>query len=249
MADFRISGLTKTFDIDGTPLGVLKGLDLSGNTEEMTVILGRSGCGKTTLLRILCGLEDADSGTLDFPRNSAAVVFQSPNLMPWLTVRKNIAFGLKNTPELEREVAALITMTSLEGFENAYPAQLSGGMQHRVAIARALARKPSMVLMDEPFAALDYFTREAMQRELLSIHAQTHMGSLFVTHNIDEALLLGDTICIMADGRITEKFRQEPTKLQRDLLSNESVALKKKILAGLNSQTREEENTRKGENT
>lgn len=247
MPDFRITGLSKAFDIDGSPLHVLQDLDLSGNTEEMTVILGRSGCGKTTLLRILCGLEDADSGTFDVPRNSTAVVFQSPNLMPWLTVTKNIAFGLKHSPELEREIAALIEMTGLEGFENAYPAQLSGGMQHRVAIARALARKPSMVLMDEPFAALDYFTRESMQRELLSIHHQARMGAIFVTHNIDEALLLGDKICIMADGHITEEFRQEPTEEWRDILSPESVALKKKILAGLNRQAGEGK-INKGEN-
>lgn len=249
MADFKICGLSKAFDIDGSPLHVLKDLELSGNTEEMTVILGRSGCGKTTLLRILCGLESADSGTFDVPHNSTAVVFQSPNLMPWLTVTKNIAFGLKQNPELEREIAALVEMTGLEGFENAYPAQLSGGMQHRVAIARALARKPDMVLMDEPFAALDYFTRESMQRELLSIHHQARMGAIFVTHNIDEALLLGDKICIMADGHITEEFRQEPAEGWRDLLSPESVALKKKILAGLNRQARKEENPRKGENT
>ncbi|MBR6459690.1 MAG: ATP-binding cassette domain-containing protein [Actinomycetaceae bacterium] len=249
MPDFKISGLNKAFDIDGTPLHVIKDLELSGNTEEMTVILGRSGCGKTTLLRILCGLEDADSGTFDFPQDSTAVVFQSPNLMPWLTVTKNIAFGLKHSSELEGEVKALIEMTGLEGFENAYPAQLSGGMQHRVAIARALARKPSMVLMDEPFAALDYFTRESMQRELLNIHQQARMGAIFVTHNIDEALLLGDTICIMADGHITAEYRQAPTEGWRDILSPESVALKKKILAGLNNQAREEENIRKGENT
>lgn len=248
MANFRISGLSKSFDIDGTPLHVLKNLELSGNTEEMTVILGRSGCGKTTLLRILCRLEEADNGTFDFPHDSTAVVFQNPNLMPWLTVTKNIAFGLKRSPELEHEVATLIEMTGLEGFEHAYPAQLSGGMQHRVAIARALARNPHMVLMDEPFAALDYFTRESMQHELLNIHQQAHMGSIFVTHNIDEALLLGDKICIMADGRITEEFRQDPNDGLRDLLSDESVALKKKILAGLNRQTRKEEK-HKGENT
>lgn len=248
MPDFRISGLSKTFDINGSPLHVLKNLELSGNTEEMTVILGRSGCGKTTLLRILCGLENADSGTFDFPRNSTAVVFQSPNLMPWLTVAKNISFGVKRTPDLEDEVAELISMTGLEGFENAYPVQLSGGMKHRVAIARALARKPSMVLMDEPFAALDYFTRESMQRELLTIHHQAHMGAIFVTHNIDEALLLGDKICVMTGGRITEEFRQEPTEGWRDILSPESVALKKKILAGLSRQTGEEK-INKGENT
>lgn len=249
MPNFRIRELSKTFDIAGTPLHVLTDLDLSGSTEEMTVILGRSGCGKTTLLRILCGLEDADRGTFDFPQDSTAVVFQSPNLMPWLTVTKNIAFGLKHSVELEREVVALIDITGLKGFENAYPAQLSGGMQHRVAIARALARKPSMVLMDEPFAALDYFTREAMQRELLSIHKQAHMGAIFVTHNIDEALLLGDKICIMADGHITEEFHQDPTESWRDLLSETSVALKKEILAGLNRQAKKEENLRKGENT
>ena len=236
----EICNITKSFP----DKVVLNDVSLTVKQGEFLTILGPSGCGKTTLLRILCGLEDADSGTFDFPQDSTAVVFQSPNLMPWLNVTKNIAFGLNHSSELEREVATLIEMTGLDGFENAYPAQLSGGMQHRVAIARALARKPSMVLMDEPFAALDYFTRESMQRELLSIHHQTRMGALFVTHNIDEALLLGDTICIMADGRITQTFRQTASQDWRDILSPESVALKKEILDGLNHQTREEENTR-----
>lgn len=235
MAEYRIEHLTKRFSIGGRPLEVLRDLDLSGDTGEITVILGRSGCGKTTLLKVLCGLEQPDEGSFTLADGAVkvGVVFQEPRLMPWLTCRRNITFGLKKAQVIPAEIDGLIQMVGLAGFEEAYPAQLSGGMQHRVALARALARRPNLVLMDEPFAALDYFTRGTLQRQLLEIHRQTGMGVILVTHNIDEAILLGDRICIMAGGKISGQWHPGPQEGERDLLSEPMIALKREILAGL----------------
>ena len=241
MAEYRIEGLRKSFTIGGKTLEVLRGLDLTGDTGEITVILGRSGCGKTTLLKLLCGLEQPDGGHFSFSQGAArvGVVFQEPRLMPWRNCLQNITFGLKKQETDPEKIAQLVRVVGLEGFENAYPAQLSGGMQHRVALARALACAPDLVLMDEPFAALDYFTRAAMQRELLRIHRETGMGVILVTHNIDEALLLGDRICVMSGGIITAQWHPGPQEEERDLLSEASISRKREILAGLQSTDRE----------
>jgi sulfonate transport system ATP-binding protein len=167
----EITGLCKTYRVEGRTVEVLRDLDLTVPAREITVLLGRSGCGKTTLLRLIGGLEKADSGTIRRPAGSrTAFVFQEARLMPWLTVEKNIAFGLKKKDIRCEELDRLITMTGLDGFADALPGQLSGGMQQRAALARALAMKPDFILMDEPFAALDHFTREKMQNFLLELH-------------------------------------------------------------------------------
>ena len=126
--------------------------------------------------------------------------------MPWLTVEKNIAFGLKKKDVRREDLARLIAMTGLEGFEDALPGQLSGGMQQRAALARALTMKPDFILMDEPFAALDHFTREKMQNFLLELHQSTQCGVLFVTHSIDEALAIGDRIVILSDHKANKGY-------------------------------------------
>lgn len=239
MCAFSIRGLSKSYEVDGAELPVLRGLDLDASLADITVILGRSGCGKTTLLRVLAGLEEADAGQLDVPGpERLAMVFQQPALMPWLTVERNVAFGLPKDKAEARRIASYVSLVGLEGFSSAYPSQLSGGMAHRVALARALAREPALVLMDEPFAALDYFTREAMQRELMRLHLEEGMGALFVTHNIDEALLLGDRICVLDAGRICAQFTQEPASQGpgsgwRDILTPEATRLKRELLAAL----------------
>ncbi len=239
MENFKIKNLKKSFQINGSEYPVIRGLNLQGTSGEITVILGRSGCGKTTLLKVLCGLEKADYGTLDFPdRSRLSMVFQEPRLMPWLNTAKNINFGLRKEQVDPAKTAELIRIVGLQGFEAAHPAELSGGMQHRVALARALACESEMMLLDEPFAALDYFTRATMQKELLRIHLETQMGGIFVTHNIDEAIILGDHICIMSDGVISQEFTQEPSEGGRDLLSSASIALKQSILFGLENETR-----------
>lgn len=234
MSKYEIKNLHKTFILNNQARQIIRGLDLVVDIEEITVILGRSGCGKTTLLKILCGLESPDSGLLSMPsRDNLSMVFQEPRLMSWLNTKKNINFGLSRQGVNQEKTDELISIVGLRGYEEAYPHQLSGGMQHRVALARALVCEPEMVLMDEPFAALDYFTRSTLQKELRRIHRETNMGGIFVTHNIDEAVLLGDHICIMADGVISQEFYQDPQEGQRDLLSKNSILLKQKILSGL----------------
>ena len=203
----EITGLCKTYRVEGRTVEVLRDLDLTVPAREITVLLGRSGCGKTTLLRLIGGLEKADSGTIRRPAGSrTAFVFQEARLMPWLTVEKNIAFGLKKKDIRRDELDRLISMTGLDGFADALPGQLSGGMQQRAALARALAMKPDFILMDEPFAALDHFTREKMQNFLLELHENTRCGVLFVTHSIDEALAIGDRIVILSDHKANKGY-------------------------------------------
>ena len=203
----EISGLCKSFQVDGRELEVLKNLNLSVPANEITVLLGRSGCGKTTLLRLIGGLDRDYTGTISTPHNTRpAFVFQEARLMPWLTVAQNIAFGLKKKDAKSKEIHQLIGLTGLEGFADALPQQLSGGMQQRTALARALALKPGFILMDEPFAALDHFTREKMQQVLLDIHKQNRCGVLFVTHSIDEALALADHIVILENHQAKKVY-------------------------------------------
>ena len=199
----ELSGLCKSFRVEGRELTVLKDLDLTVPANEITVLLGRSGCGKTTLLRLIGGLDRDYTGTISRPGNArTAFVFQEARLMPWLTVAQNIAFGLKKKELDPEKIRRLIHITGLDGFGDALPRQLSGGMQQRTALARALALEPGFILMDEPFAALDHFTREKMQQVLLSLHETDRCGVLFVTHSIDEALTIADRIVILDDHRV-----------------------------------------------
>ncbi len=196
-AGVEIHGLSKSYALADRTVRVLDGLDLV-QRPGITAVLGASGCGKTTLLRLIAGLERPDAGTIDTHGARIGVVFQEPRLMPWLTTEANIRFGLGRRVDTQR----LVAMTGLRGFERALPHQLSGGMQHRVALARALADEPSLVLMDEPFAALDQITREAMQDQLLRLQRGQGTTVLFVTHSISEALYLGDRVVVLEDGRI-----------------------------------------------
>lgn len=175
---------------------------------EFVAILGPSGCGKTTLLRIVAGLTPPTDGEVlsngelvSGPSIDRAVVFQRFNLFPWRTVRENVAFGLEMTGRSKDERHEIsekyIKMVGLDGFQDSYPNELSGGMQQRVGLARALAVDPDVLLMDEPFGALDAQTRQLMQRELLEIWEKNRKTILFVTHDIDEAILLADRIFVM----------------------------------------------------
>jgi len=184
---------------------------------EFRVLLGPSGCGKSTLLRLIAGLDDPDSGEVlvndrpvHGPGKDRGMVFQKYTSFPWLTVADNIAYGLKinGVPEAKRKeiVAQLIQDIGLSGFESAYPETLSGGMQQRVAIARTLALRPAVILMDEPFGALDAQTRSEMQQLLLKVWDETASTILFVTHDVEEAIYLADRIFIMSahPGTIVE---------------------------------------------
>lgn len=232
MAGIDLIDVYKSYRLGESVVDVLLGIDLNIPEGRITVILGKSGCGKTTLLRLIGGLENFDRGKISNPNSKkSAFVFQEPRLMPWLNVRKNIAFGLKDLNS--KIINELVNMVGLNGFENAYPNQLSGGMQQRTSIARALAYEPSFIMMDEPFAALDYFTREQMQKELIKIQNKTNCGMLFVTHSIDEALLIAHKIIIIDNGKVSFTYNLEEDNINRNLLDENFIELKKCILQNL----------------
>lgn len=234
MAGIELAEVRKSYMVEGRTLQVLAGISLQVPEESITVVLGKSGCGKTTLLRLVGGLEQPDSGEIRYgASHRTAYVFQEPRLMPWLNVTDNIRFGLKRNETDMEAIRSIISTVGLEGFEKAYPSQLSGGMQQRTSIARALAYRPSFIMMDEPFAALDYFTREQMQRELLRVQRAEGASILFVTHSIDEALLLGHKIVMIENGMIKEEFTIPKTEGFRNLLDEPFIGLKRKIIKNL----------------
>lgn len=235
MAGIKLSSLRKTYQVDGKEVPVLNGINLDIPQGKITVILGQSGCGKTTLLRLTGGLESPDSGEiLCEGGHKTAFVFQEPRLMPWLNVWANVIFGLQKKQVDKAKIQEIISTVNLSGFEKAYPSQLSGGMQQRAAIARALAYEPTFILMDEPFAALDYFTREQMQNELLRIQQKEQCSILFVTHSIDEALILGDQIVVIEKGIVKHVCQVESPSGERNLLDENWIALKREIIENLN---------------
>lgn len=204
---------------------IFNNINLSIDKNKITIILGKSGCGKTTLLRLISGLEKYDSGEILLPDLKCSYIFQEPRLPPWLTVFENIKLVNENLST--DEINKLITMINLDKFGNSYPNELSGGMKSRVNLARAFAYKPNYLLMDEPFSSLDDFTRIKMQQELLKLYNKEKCGILFVTHNIDEALMLADKIIVLKSGEIYSTYSIN-SKI-RDLLSDDFINLKRKI--------------------
>ncbi len=209
MSILSISNLVKTFPRDKeADLIAVENFSLEAERGEFVCILGPSGCGKTTVLRIIAGLENLTSGEIKVdglgvtePGPDRGMVFQEFALFPWRTVRRNIEFGLEvkgMPPEKRREVSqTYIDLVGLKGFEDSHPYELSGGMKQRVGIARALANEPAILLMDEPFGALDAQTRNQMQNELLRIWQETKKTVVFITHSVDEAVFLADRIIVM----------------------------------------------------
>ncbi|MEE9240418.1 MAG: ABC transporter ATP-binding protein [bacterium] len=237
-----IQDLTKIFEGDHGTVVALDRVNATIREGEFVCILGPSGCGKTTLLRIVGGLEQPTEGKIYIggravvaPGPERAFVFQEYALFPWKTVLENIEFGLHARgvpPENRREVSTkLVEVMQLIGFENAYPHTLSGGMQQRVSIARALAVDPEVLLMDEPFGALDAQTRFSMQRELLRVWEIYRKTLVFVTHSIDEALYLADRILMMSPrpGRIVEELRVEIPR-PRSITGEEFMRMKAHML-------------------
>jgi NitT/TauT family transport system ATP-binding protein len=213
----RLDGVGKIYP-GGTE--ALRGANLAIARGEFVCLLGASGCGKSTLLRIAAGFEAATAGTVIVgerevtgPGPDRGMVFQDYGLFPWMTVRRNIGFGPAVRGLKKAEVARIsdrfVAMVGLDRFANSYPHQLSGGMKQRVAIARVLANDAKLVLMDEPFGALDAMTRERLQEELLDIWRTTGLTVIFVTHSIEEAIILADRVVVMSPGpgRITEDRR------------------------------------------
>ena len=231
MAGIELINVHKQYVVDERPVKVLNGISLKIPEKHITVILGRSGCGKTTLLRLTGGLEQADEGEIRYGlSHKTAFVFQEPRLMPWLNVWNNVTFGLEKKDQDQEKIERIIAAVGLSGFEKAYPSQLSGGMQQRTAIARALAYEPSFIMMDEPFAALDYFTREQMQKELLRVQGKQGSSILFVTHSIDEALLLGHRIVVIENGLVKAQYQVPETagddwfiSLKRDIINSLNI--------------------------
>jgi NitT/TauT family transport system ATP-binding protein len=250
-----IHGLEKTFRGERGEVEALKGVDLELAENEFVSLVGTSGCGKSTLLMILAGLESYDHGSVELdgepivaPGRDRGVVFQSYTLLPWLTAQGNVEFALKAAgrqgAETRRIAAEHLALVGLDGFAGAYPSELSGGMKQRVAIARALSYRPKMLLMDEPFGALDALTRHHMQELLARIWERHRLTVLFVTHDVEEAVYMSDRVAVMSNrpGRIkttvsidlprprTYEMTGSPefTRLQRRVLDEiraESIAI------------------------
>jgi NitT/TauT family transport system ATP-binding protein len=213
-----IRGLGKTFSLGRSEVDALTDIDLDVRTGEFICIVGPSGCGKTTLLRILAELELPTRGEIIISRENSArpltsMVFQESSIFPWMTIRDNVAYGLRLRETSSGQIAEIVDhflkLTGLNRFADAYPHQLSGGMKQRASVARAFSNDPEILLMDEPFAALDEQNKALLQEELLRIWSETRKTVVFITHSIDEALVLGDRVLVMSrrPGRLKAEFK------------------------------------------
>ena len=242
-----IHGVTKRFTVRDGEIEALARIDLDIDAGEFVCLIGASGCGKSTLLRILAGFEDATTGAvlalgkpIVGPGRDRGMVFQDYALFPWMTVRQNVGFGPRQRRLPRREIDAIadrfVKLVGLDRFARRYPGQLSGGMKQRVAIARVLANNASVLLMDEPFGALDALTREQLQNELMQIWARTAVTVIFVTHSVEEAVLLADRVLVMSagPGRIDSDIRIELGR-PRDVSSPEFNAIRRDIARRLTS--------------
>lgn len=254
----RIEGVSKTFPGRKGSVEALLPVNLEVEAGEFVCLLGPSGCGKSTLLSIIAGLETASSGTIwangrqvHGPGTDRVLLFQEAALFPWLDVQHNVEFGLRQigTPTKERRASArrFLELVHLKGFERSYVHQLSGGMRQRVAIARALAINPAILLMDEPFGALDALTRDRLHAELESIWASTRKTVLFVTHNVREAVALGDRVLVFSPrpGRIVREFRIDlprPRSLEDHMLVDEAAEILAVLKDVIGEHERENEN-------
>jgi len=242
-----IRGVTKRFAAGDGEIEALAPVDLTIPKGEFVCLIGASGCGKSTLLRIIAGFEEPTTGDVSMdgnaitgPGSDRGMVFQDYALFPWMTVRENISFGPRQRQlpreEIVKTTDEFVRMVGLERFAERYPNQLSGGMKQRVAIARVLANDANILLMDEPFGALDALTREQLQNELLQIWKRTGVTTIFVTHSVEEAVLLADRVLVMSagPGRIDSDFSIDLAR-PRDVSSPEFNALRRDIARRLTS--------------
>jgi NitT/TauT family transport system ATP-binding protein len=242
-----IQGVGKTYTLNDARIEALRDANLTVRKGEFVCLIGASGCGKSTLLRIVAGFEKPTAGDalmwskpIDGPGPDRGMVFQDYGLFPWLTVRENIGFGPSSRglgkAETRDIVERFVSLVGLTRFADAHPHQLSGGMKQRVAIARVLANDAEVVLMDEPFGALDAMTRERLQDELLDLWQRTGLTVLFVTHSIEEAIFLADRVVVMepGPGRIASEHRIELPR-PRDVASPEFNEVRRELGARLHS--------------
>jgi NitT/TauT family transport system ATP-binding protein len=247
MGKLEIRDLNQSFGKDdGSRLVVLDHVTFDVEDKEFVCILGSSGCGKTTLLRIIAGLDTAESGSIVLDREEirgtspkVGMVFQEYSLFPWRTVIDNIAFGLEMQgmakDERYRIAEHYLNLVNLAQFRNSYPSELSGGMRQRVAVARALALDPVLLLMDEPFGALDAQTRNMLQKELLDIQETTKKTIIFITHSVDEAVYLSDRIIVLSPrpGRVCRIFPVDLPR-PRDRTGVEFAQVRREVLDLIN---------------
>ncbi|WNY28008.1 Bicarbonate transport ATP-binding protein CmpD [Methanimicrococcus stummii] len=249
MGDLVIENLSKKFKKGDTEFLALEDINLTVRSGEFVTILGPSGCGKTTLLRIIAGLETYSSGTASLdgelitgPGPKRGMVFQEYSLFPWKTVLGNVMFGPLmqgfSKKEAEEKAMSYLNLVGLTEFKNSYPYELSGGMKQRVAIARALANEPEIILMDEPFGALDAQTRNNLQNELLRIWQEEQRTIIFVTHSVDEAVFLSDRIVVLSKrpGKI-KKIIEIPIQRPRDRTRPAENAVRNEVLRLLDTNT------------
>ena len=230
----KISNLKKVYPLEKGENVIFDDFSLEISLEEITVFLGKSGCGKTTLIRLMADLEKSDAGKIEFfdekgekYQPKLGMVFQEARLLPWKSVLDNVLIHQeKKEPQKAIE---LLQKIGLGDFINAYPADLSGGMAARVAIARALSYEPSLLIMDEPFAALDYFTRLNMEEEVIKLVQEKKIGIVFITHDLDEALLLAKKIVVLKKGEKAQEFELKQA-YPRDLFSPDLKELKEELL-------------------
>ena len=234
-----IQNVNKSFTVDGQKVDVLKDINLEVQEGEFIAIVGHSGCGKSTLLKIIAGLEKNDTGlvTVDGkevngPGMDRSMIFQEHRLFPWMSIEKNVQLGLKGLSKEEKTKLSdqYLELVKLSEFKKAYPSQLSGGMSQRAAIARSLVSQPEVLLLDEPFGALDALTKIELQEELLKIRERFHNTMLMVTHDIEEAVYLADRIVVMSarPGRIKDVIKVE-LGTYRDRGGSDFAHYKKKI--------------------
>ena len=235
MTCLELKQLSRYYQISNRTVKAVDSLSLSIEDHSFTTLVGRSGCGKTTLLRLIAGLEKPSAGALRHRNGQPpriGFVFQEPRLLPWATVAENIAFplkGHKSSAEIARQVDELLTLLGLTDFADACPSQISGGMAQRTALGRALAWEPELLLLDEPFGALDYFTRRKLQEELVALFRRRKQTLLFVTHDVEEALLLSERILVMSGGRLVDD-RAIALPYPRDITATAFLALRRQIL-------------------
>ncbi|MBI3977846.1 MAG: ABC transporter ATP-binding protein [Chloroflexi bacterium] len=246
----ELCAVSKAYPTDHGPIQALAGVSLAVAEGEFACIVGPSGCGKSTILSLIAGLDRPTAGAVLLgdapvaaPGPDRVLVFQAYTLFPWLTARENVEFGLRAigvpVAERRRRADAALARVGLDGFSRAYPHQLSGGMQQRVAIARALTMEPKALLLDEPFAALDAQTRNLMQEDLLDLLGREPKTVVFVTHSVDEALFLADTVTVLSarPGRVLDHIRIDLPR-PRKRTSRDLNEIRERILAQLTEQVR-----------